>query len=505
MHEPRRARYVALFAAESRSLLAGGRRTIAGWHDDPAATAPAEEVFRVLHTIKGMAASLGYDGLVDAVHAAEDDLADVRRGERQADRAWLRGLEQVLDDLALACDRQVEAEELPPPEPTAEHPVPVPVQEQVVRVDLARLDALLNDLGALVTARQELERYAAADSFSPMARSAMAMSHRLDALQDRILDVRLAPLTEALERMPPIVRDLARQLGKEVTVEVTGDELEVDRAILGLLPEPMLHLLRNAVDHGIEAPEVRQATGKRPAGRLTIRARQERDSVVVELADDGRGIDRDSVVARARALGILGEDAELGDEGLLAMLSRPGFSTATAVTEVSGRGVGLDAAVAKLHAVGAALGLTTVPGKGTVFTIRLPTRLGIVRALLTGVGEERYVMPISHVAELVAWEPEAASDDGGRTMLDLRGESVPVVDLRRLLLYRGAAPPVRRPAVIFDAGGQRIALLADQVHGQVDAVIQPIDRPAGMPRWITGATVLGDGRSALMLDLASVV
>ncbi len=503
MAEPRRARYVALFAAESRSLLAGGRRTLAGWLDDPAATAPAEEIFRVLHTIKGMAASLGYDGLVESVHATEDGLSDIRRGERRATRSWLVGLEQTLDDLALACERVVDAEDLPSPEPTAEHPVPQ--QAAVVRVDLNRLDALLNDLGSLVTARQELERHAAADGFSPMARSAVAMSRRLDALQDRILDVRLAPLSEVLERVPPMVRDLARQLGKEVTVEVTGDELEVDRAILALLPEPMMHLLRNAVDHGIETVEVRQATGKRPAGRLSIRARQERDSVVVELADDGRGIDRASVAARARALGILGEDAELGDDGLLAVLARPGFSTATAVTEVSGRGVGLDAVVARLHGVGASLTLTTVQGRGTVFTVRLPTRLGIVRTLVTAIGDERYVMPLTHVAELVAWEPEAAIEDGGRTVIDLRGEVVPVVDLRRLLQFRGGPAPARRPAVIFDAGGQRIALLADQVHGQVDAVVQPIDRPVGMPRWITGATVLGDGRPALMLDLASVV
>ncbi len=504
MGDPRRARYVALFAAESRTLLASGRRTVAAWHDDPAATAPAEEVFRVLHTIKGMAASLDFEALVETVHAAESELSGVRQGTRKADRSWITGLERTLDDIALLAEELAASEEVAAAMPTAEYPVPS-APATVVRVDLERLDALLDDLGTLVTGRQELERHAAADGFSPMARSAVTLSRRLDALQDRILHVRLAPLGEVLERMPPMVRDLARQLGKEVTVDLSGDTLEVDRAILALLPEPMMHLLRNAVDHGIEDPASRRDAGKRPAGRIAIHARRERDSVVVELTDDGRGIDRQAVAAKARSLGMLEVGAELSDDGLLAVLARPGFSTAHAVTEVSGRGVGLDAVVAKLHSVGASLTLTTVQGRGTVFAIRLPTRLGIVRTLVAGVGEERYVVPLTHVSELVPWEPDSGRTEGGRTTLDLRGEALPVVDLRRLLLYRGTAPPVRRPAVIFEATGQRIALLADQVLGQVDAVVQPIDRPTGMPRWITGATVLADGRPALMLDLASVV
>lgn len=503
MTDPRRARYVALFAAESRSLLAGGRRTLAAWFDTPEDAGPAEELFRVLHTIKGMAASLAFETLVEAVHAAEEGLAEVRRGDRSADRPWLQALDRTLDDLALHCERAV-AEEGGLVDATAAAPSGA-ARDTVVRVDLDRLDALLDDLGGLVTARQELERHAAADGFSPVARTAVAMSRRLDALQDRILHVRLAPLAEVLERLPPVVRDLARQLGKDVTVEVSGEELEVDRAILALLPEPVLHLLRNAIDHGIESPEDRRSAGKRPAGRIAIRARRERDSVVVELSDDGRGIDVDAVATRARAMGILGADAALSSDDLLGVLARPGFSTAARVTEVSGRGVGLDAVVARLHSVGASLGLTTVAGKGSVFSIRLPTRLGIVRTLVTAIGEERYVVPLTHVRELVAWEPEEARQEGGRMVIGVRGETVPVVDLRRLLLYRGGPPPTRRPAVIFDAHGEQIALLADQVQGQVDAVIQPIDRTVGMPRWITGATVLGDGRPALMLDLASVV
>lgn len=503
MSDAQRAKYVALFAAEARSLLANGQRSLAVWLDNPTDTAPAEEIFRVLHTIKGMAGSLEFETLVAAVHAAETDLSEVRSGGRSADRRWLAGLERTLDDIAKGCEAAVDAE-AGAPEISVTATMAIP-RAAVVRVDVERLDALLEDLGALVTARQELERHAAIDGFSPMARSAVAMSRRLDALQDRIVHVRLAPLGEVLERIPSLVRDLARRLGKDVSVEVSGEELEVDRAILALLPEPVMHLLRNAVDHGLESTEQRREAGKRPTGRITIRARRERDSVVVELSDDGRGIDRNAIAEKAKAAGMLEAGATLTDDGLLAILSKPGFSTAAEVTAVSGRGVGLDTVVARLHDVGASLSLTTVPGKGTSFALRLPTRLGIVRALVTAIGEERYVMPLTHVSELIAWQPEEARSEGGRTVLEVQGELVPVVDLRRLLLYRGAPPPARRPAVIFEAHGQRIALLTDQVHGQVDAVIQPMDRPVGLPRWITGATVLDGGRPALLLDLASVV
>ncbi|MBP6443679.1 MAG: chemotaxis protein CheW [Gemmatimonadales bacterium] len=499
MTEVRRARYVALFAAESRSLLAGARRALAAWRDDPAERAPADEVFRTLHTIKGMAASLEYEAIAELAHTTESAIVAVRDSGDPADRAWLRDLEATLDQIAIGCEAAAAAEGEAAPSGQAAAPA------RIVRVDLDRLDALFEDLGGLVTARQELERHAERDTLSPVARAAQVMARRLDTLQDRILHVRLAPLSEVFERIPPIVRDLARQLGKEVTVQVQGEELEVDRAVLDQLAEPLIHLLRNAVDHGLESPDVRRALGKRPAGSVSLKARRDRDSVVLELSDDGRGIDRGAVAARAVAQGILESDASLNDDGLLAVLARPGFSTAASVTDVSGRGVGLDVVASRLHDLGASLSLTTVPGRGTTFVVRLPTRLGIVRALVASIGEERYVMPLTHVAEFLPWEPEAVQHVDGRAVIDLRGELIPVLDLRRLLLYRGEAPPARRPALVFEANGQRVALLADAIHGQVDAVVQPLDRPRGMPRWITGATVLDNGRPALLLDLASVV
>ncbi len=500
MTDARRARYEALFASEARSLLTGARRALARWEDDPADRAPADEIFRALHTIKGMSASLDFDTTTELVHQAESALTFARDRDAAVSTAWLRQLGRTLDDISNACEAATGADVGPAGAAPSDARGP-----RIVRVDLDRLDALLADLGGLLTARQELERRAAEDPFASTSRAALQMARRLDRLQERILDVRLAPLTEVFERVPPIVGDVARQLGKQVTVELEGEQLEVDRAILDQLADPLLHLLRNAVDHGIEPPDLRRAAGKRIEGRISVGARREGDVVLLEIADDGRGIDRDAVASRARAMGILEADASLTDDGLLAVLERPGFTTARNVTDVSGRGVGLDVVVARLREIGASLMLTTVPGRGTVFSIRLPTRLGIVRALVLGIADERYVMPLTHVVELVPSDSALIEQQDGRAVLLVRGDPLPIVDLRRLLAYRGVAAPSRRPAVVVEANGQRVAVLADAVHGQIDAVVQTIDRPTGMARWVTGATVLADGEPALMVDLASVV
>ncbi|HEY4322096.1 MAG TPA: chemotaxis protein CheW [Gemmatimonadales bacterium] len=501
MTDARRARYVALFATEARSLLSGARRALDRWHDNPDDADPAEEIFRALHTVKGMAASLEFAEAAELVHATESTLSDVRRGDTAVTTAWLHDFAIELDAVTASCERAVDDAGGTPVAANSS----APRGPRIVRVDLDRLDALMADLGGLVTARQELERRADADALSPIAQAAMQMARRLDTLQARILDVRLAPLAEVLERAPPLVRDVARQLGKDVQVDITGDTLEVDRAILDQLAEPLLHLLRNAVDHGIETPEVRRAAGKRPVGRIAVAARQDGDAVVLEITDDGRGVDREAVAARARALGMLDADATLTDDGLLGLLERPGFSTASRVTDISGRGVGLDVVVARMRDIGASLTLTTVLGHGTVFSLRLPTRLGIVRALVTRVGDERYVMPLMHVVELVPWARELVTQVNGRATLRVHDQDLPIVDLRRLVQFRGDDAPAHRPAIVVEANGQRMALLTDAILGQVDAVVQAIDRPAGLARWITGATVLDDGRPALLMDLASVV
>lgn len=500
MNVSSRARYVALFANESRSLLVTARRALEAWTDQPDEKLPANELFRALHTIKGMAASLEFTTLTELAHSLEERLQVLRDSIMVPGTDELTQLETGLDDLTAQVEAALEVEGAPPPETPRGGGEP-----RVVKVDIGRLDALFHDLGSLVTARQQLERRIEADPLAPVSQAAQRMAARLDQVQERILEVRLAPLAEVLERLPPMVRRLARQLGKEVRVEVLGGDIEVDRAILDQLLEPLMHLLRNSVDHGLENAAERRAGGKMAEGNIQIAARRERELVLLEIRDDGRGIDPEKVAAKAREMGLIAEHGTIRSEDLLSVLSRPGFTTTTQVTEVSGRGVGLDAVLAAFRAIGATVALATVPGKGTLFTLRLPTRIGIVPALVASVGNERYAIPLMQVEELVPCTPESILNREGRSVLMVRGAPCPVVDLRRLVLYRGGNPSARRPAVVLASGEGRLVVLVDVVHGQVEAVVQTVERPKGMPRWISGAAVLDGGSPVLLLDLVTVV
>jgi two-component system chemotaxis sensor kinase CheA len=279
---------------------------------------------------------------------------------------------------------------------------------------------------------------------------------------------------------------------------VEGGEIELDRAILDELPDPLLHLLRNAADHGIESPEARKAAGKPVEGCIRLRATRERNTVLIAVEDDGRGVDRGAVLARAASEGWLADaDGEMGAEALLRILARPGFSTAREVTDVSGRGVGIDAVVHRVRALGGATELSSRPGAGTTVTLRLPLTVAIVPALLVGIGDGRYAVPLGYVAETTRLEPVAAG--AGRAEVSYRGRLVPVIDL-------GTAPREGwRPGVILDVAGRQGALAVDTLLGQEDIVVGPVDAPRGTPRWINGATVLSDGVPALILDPTALV
>src|SRR5207244_1464302 len=258
---------------------------------------------------------------------------------------------------------------------------------------------------------------------------------RLSAdLQAGIIRARMTPVWQVFERFPRLVRDLARELDKQVAFRVEGKEIELDRASLDELGDPLLHLLRNAVDHGIETPAERRRRGKPPEGEIVLTAVRERASVAISVSDDGRGIDRARILERAQREGLVDPHAEaLSDDQLLRVLARPGFTTADAVTSVSGRGVGIDVAMTRLRAVGGTLEIRTERGKGTSFVLRLPVTLAIVRALIARVGAERYALPLTYVSETVELDAAHTTTVEGRDAIVLRDRVVPLVHLRRLL------------------------------------------------------------------------
>jgi two-component system chemotaxis sensor kinase CheA len=307
----------------------------------------------------------------------------------------------------------------------------------------------------------------------------------------------MAPVAEVFERFPRSVRDLAQQLGKRIRLELNGGDIELDRAILDQLPDVLLHLVRNAADHGLESEAERRRAGKPMEGVIRLSATRERNAVRIDIEDDGRGINRQAVLARAAADGWAADkEPDLGGAELLRILARPGFSTAKQVTDVSGRGVGIDAVVHRIRALGGSTELTSRTGAGTTVSLRLPLTVAIIPALLVGVADERYAVPLGYVAEAARVDPETIR----LGTLHFRGRAVPLVDLGG---HGGVGQ--RRAGVILDVGGRQGALLVDTLLGQEEIVVGPVDAPRGTPRWVNGATILSDGVPALVLDPTALV
>jgi two-component system chemotaxis sensor kinase CheA len=359
-------------------------------------------------------------------------------------------------------------------------------------------------IGELVITRGRLLELAKQLGSGPLDEALTQASRLISDLQDEIMTSRLVPVWQVFDRFPRLVRDAARSLGKEIEFTVEGKDIEIDRSMLDEIGDPIVHLLRNAVDHGLERPDERVAAGKPAAGRLTLSAFRERSSVTVRVADDGRGIDRARVLGKARELGLADAGkSELSDEDLVRLISRPGFSTADRVTDISGRGVGIDAVNTRVRALGGSVEIRTAAGRGTTVSVRLPVTLAIVRALLARVENEIYVVPMTHVNETVQLEASALRTVRGHEVLVMRDDVLPLIRFRELLALpprTGALPQV----IVLEVGERRAGLVVDELTGQQDVVVKQFDAVRGATLF-SGATILGDGAPALIVDVGSLL
>jgi two-component system chemotaxis sensor kinase CheA len=378
-------------------------------------------------------------------------------------------------------------------------------QARQIRVDLRRLDDLMKQVGELVVAKNRLGSISVSAGDPVLSELSEQISRLVSAMQSEVLAARMTPVGEVFDRFPRLVRDLSRDLGKRIRFDMEGEEIELDRSILDEIGEPLLHLIRNAADHGIEAPELRTAAGKPAEGKILLSATRERNTVALRVVDDGRGIDRGAILAKARREGAAPETEALTDDLLVRVLARPGFSTAQTVSGVSGRGVGVDVAMTRVRALGGTLEVRSELGRGTTFLIRVPLTLAIVRALLAEAGGERYAVPLAYVAETVDFDRQAVTAVREREALVVRDRVIPTVHLCDLVSCQSRAATARRPTVILEVGERRTALVVDALVGQQDIVVEPFDAPRGLPPYVGGATILADGAPALILDAAALL
>jgi two-component system chemotaxis sensor kinase CheA len=386
-----------------------------------------------------------------------------------------------------------------------------------VRVPNDRLDRFLSAVGEVILTTTQL-RTAADDAAgqgpteAKLTRGFDHMDRVVGELKRRALELRTTPLQRIMENLPRLAREVALRSGKLVEVEISGAELELDRSILDRLYDPLVHLVRNAVDHGLELPAVRRAAGKSETGRLVVEAAREKDAIRIAVRDDGAGIDLAAVRARAIEVGLLHRDLadDLPPHEILRLVFRPGLSTKDAVSDISGRGVGMDAVQATLESLGGEVSLASRPGGGTEVSLRVPIAAAVQRVLLLGLGREMVALPIAKMERIVEVEASSIERSGGDDFALIDGEPVLVIDLVSRLAWADPLPPGApvdaAPVLLLlaDVRGERVALRVDHLAGQQDIYVKPPPVLLGSLRALTGLTVLGDGRPVFLIDLNQV-
>ncbi len=373
-----------------------------------------------------------------------------------------------------------------------------------VRVNADKLDQLINLVGELVIASAGANLLAHSSASSQLQESTAVVSGLVEEILDGALHLRMIPIGETFNRFRRVVRDVSQELGKDIELLISGADTELDKTVVEKIGDPLMHLLRNAMDHGIESPVVRQAAGKPAKGRLQLNAFHDSGSIVLEIADDGAGLNRDRILQKAVERGLVPAASNLTDQEIYNLIFEPGFSTAEAVTNLSGRGVGMDVVKRNITLLRGTVDLDSQPGQGTIIRIRLPLTLAIINGFLVGIGQTHYVVPLEMVQECIELNARQRQDQTGNNYLDLRGEVLPLVRLRDHFGHTGHS--VRREnVVVVRCAEQKAGLVVDDLLGEFQTVIKPLGKLFNALRGISGSTILGSGEVALILDVPSLL
>jgi two-component system chemotaxis sensor kinase CheA len=527
---------VTEFIAETREMLEALERGLVAWERDPDDREQLDEIFRFVHTVKGNCGFFDLPRLEALAHAAEDALGDVRAGKRVTDSRLVDAVLAVIDrigemvetvatgddisggdDSALIAmlgeiDQELRGVEGVPSaasdQPAAKAPRRVEAQRSV-RLPTSLVDRVMSGVSDMILVRNELERQLRhADGDSAMIANFGRLSSLLSEMQAAMARVRMQPIQTLFGSYERMIRDLSAELGKQIEVEVESGQVELDREMIELLRDPLLHVIRNAIDHGIETPDDRRACGKRPEGRLLLSARQTGNEIRIAILDDGRGIDADRVVAQAIERGnVTAEQAERMDPGQrLMLICEPGLSTAGEVTSISGRGVGMDAVRASIERIGGKLRILSAPGDGTRFMFDVPLTLSIVPSITVEVGDQVFAVPRSYVREIVRNGSEIEVERiGGMRHVKVRGELYPCLGLGEVFGIEGEDSPNRQTLVMVTMiDGSVFALCVDGIADHCDLVIRPSAPQVIATGLYVGVAQLNDGKPALMLDLVGI-
>ncbi|ACL63985.1 CheA signal transduction histidine kinase [Anaeromyxobacter dehalogenans 2CP-1] len=529
---------LATFLAEADETFAHMEQQLLALERTPEDDELLNALFRDVHTLKGAASLVSFDGARDVAHDLEDVLERLRQKTLAVTDALVTLLLQSVDvlrravaeaeagaggggasDAVLAfrarlaeAARAAVAERAAPSgaaeAPDAHEPhAPHAAAARTLRVDVGKLDRMLNLSGEIAIARgrlgEMLERRGGVSAEDALDAHREADRLYLD-LQELIMKARMVPIGPTFHQHVRTLRDLASNLGKQARLVMEGEDVEVDTAVIEHIRDPLLHMVRNALDHGIERPDERRAAGKPPVGTLTLRAFHDAGSMVVQVLDDGRGLDVRRIAQQAVARGLASDPARIGPEDAAGLIFEPGLSTADAVTELSGRGVGMDVVRRNIEALRGSVSVESEPGHGTAITLRVPLTLAIIQGFKVGVGGETYILPLDAVSECLELPPEETRAGAPWGVINVRGKPLPYLRLRDHFKVAGAAPQ-RENVVVVQHGAQVAGVAVDVLHGESSTVIKPLGGLVGAVAGVSGSSILGNGRVALILDVAGIL
>jgi two-component system chemotaxis sensor kinase CheA len=533
-----REKVIAAFLAESEEGLERTEQYLIAAETDPGNMELLDEMFRVAHTIKGNASALDFPELTGFAHVMEDLLEALRKHELSVSREVISLLLHGVDALRTLVPAAAEGNDRLSPshqelkkimtsraarqetgtravaqiDDQVSSPravpgsVPFDVRNRTLRVDIEKLDAMLNLTGEIAIAQGRLRRMIEELDSKPGGKL-LEMQREGDRLQknlqEQVMGVRLVPVGPLFQQFARAVRDISQTHNKLARLEIVGADVEVDTRVLEHLRDPLIHMIRNAVDHGIESPKVRHAKGKNPCGSLTLTAFHKAGNIIIQLTDDGAGFNRQRVLAKARALDLLSDGEKITDQELFNLVFKAGFSTAEEVTDLSGRGVGMDVVRRNIELLRGKIEIQSTEGQGTTITIRLPLTLAIIDGFSVIAGNETYVIPLEMISECVELPADQISNDTVG-VISLRGEPLPYVRLREVF-----GKPKRRPGrenvVVVHGEGGNAGIAVETLLGECQAIIKPLDRLFQDVPGVSGSTILDNGRVALILDVSTLL
>ena len=530
-----REKVIAAFLAESEEGLDRTEQYLIAAETDPGNPELLDEMFRVAHTLKGNASALDFPQLAGFAHVVEDLLEALRKHELSVTRDVISLLLQAVDALRALVPAAAEGDDRLTPShhelkktlashasrelaapAIASHQVPSPTavpgsfpldtRNRTLRVDIEKLDRMLNLTGEIAIAQGRLRR--TIEELKNDAGRKLLELHRETEnlqknLQEQVMGVRLVPVGPLFQQFARSVRDISQSHSKLARLEIVGGDVEVDTRVLEHLKDPLLHMIRNAVDHGIESPKIRRADGKNPCGSLTLTALHKAGNIIIQLSDDGAGFNRQRILAKARSLDLLPDGEKITDSELFNLVFQAGFTTAEAVTDLSGRGVGMDVVRRNIELLRGNIEIQSTEGQGSTITIRLPLTLAIIDGFSVIANNETYVIPLEMISECLELPQDQISRDAVG-VLSLRGEPLPYVRLREVF----GTPkdrPARENVVVVHRDGGYAGIAVETLLGECQAIIKPLNRIFRDVPGVSGSTILDNGRVALILDVSTLL